>query len=120
MNKSKINIEKVCQLYAHGVALDIICAECGIKNKTYIAQIINKSPYKELIKDERRQMTGIVNNFSRAKNPSRANFGKSDTIINLRISKELKTELKNVLSKINLTTTEFLISKIYEVVSENK
>lgn len=120
MNKTKINTEKVCELYAHGVALDVICEECGVKNKTYIAQIIGKSPNKEFLKDERRQMTGIINNFSRGNNPSRGNFGKSDTIINLRISNELKKELKNVLSVLRLTTTEFLIQKIYEVVSENK
>jgi antitoxin component of RelBE/YafQ-DinJ toxin-antitoxin module len=61
-----------------------------------------------------------MNNFSRGNNPSRTNFGKSDTIINLRISNELKKELKTVLSKLRLTTTEFLVSKIYEVVNENK
>lgn len=109
MGKNKIDYDKVCEMYAHGVSVDVICEKCNVNSTAYVAQIVSKSPFKDNIRAERKQMKG-VNGYS----------GVSDTIINIRINKDVKKRLQKVMNKLGTTTTNFLKSKIDEIINLNK
>ena len=59
MAKIKIDYEKVCELYSHGVDKTIISSQCNV-SKTYIIQIVNKNPNNYFIKLERKQFLGLL------------------------------------------------------------
>ena len=65
--KNKIDYEKVCEMYSHGVDKNIISSECNV-GKTYILQIVNKNPNNYFIKLERKQFLGLLNKKSGSNN----------------------------------------------------